>query len=147
VATTASKTIVRRFLSETIGGRDPNAADGILTPDYTLHMVGFPAPVRGRDAWKGVIQNYFAAFPDLAVSTQEEIAEGDRVAIRYSWSGTHRGDFMGIPATQKRVSVSGMVVFRVTDDRVAEEWHLDDVLGLLQQLGAIPTPGQSAAVA
>ena len=146
MADQSSKAIVRRFF-ETISARDPGAADGILTSDYTLHMVGLPAPVRGRDAWKGVIQSYFQAFPDLTVSSQEEIAEGDRVAVRYTWSGTQRGDFMGIPATHRRVSVSGTSVFRVAGDRVAEEWHLDDVFGLLQQLGVAPTPGQPAAAA
>jgi steroid delta-isomerase-like uncharacterized protein len=139
-----NKALVRRFLAA-LGAQDLTAVDDVLSSDYTLHMVGLPQPVQGLAAWKETISAYFAAFPDLEVELEDEIAEGDRVVIRYAWRGTHRGDFMGIAATGRMVRVPGTIVFRVAGDRVAEEWHLDDALGLLQQLGAVPQPHAAIA--
>src|SRR5438045_8883421 len=82
-----NKALVRRFLSSVIGAHDPSAADDVLTSDYTVHMPGLPGPVRGLDQWKGLIASYFAAFPDLEVGLEDEIAEGDRVAVRSGGSG------------------------------------------------------------
>ena len=141
-----NKALVRRFLSSVIGAHDAGAADEVLTPDYTVHMPGLPGPVGGLEQWKGLIGSYFAAFPDLEVGLEDEIAEGDRVAIRYTWKGTHRADFMGIAATGRPVRVEGAVVFRIADARVAEEWHFDDVVGLMQQLG-VQSPQPAAAAA
>jgi steroid delta-isomerase-like uncharacterized protein len=142
-----NKTLVRRFLQDVIERQDLRVADTVQSADYTLHMPGLPGPVRGLDAWKEIISSYFAAFPDMRVTLEDDLAEDDRVAIRYSWNGTHRGTFMGVSATGRFVRVPGAVVFRVANGRIAEEWHLDDVLGLLQQLGAIPAPGQAVATA
>ena len=135
-----NKAIVRRFLSAVIAERNPDAADQVLTPDYTVHFVGMPRPIAGLSAWQQVIGGYFSAFPDLQLELQEELAEGDRVAVRYVWTGTQRGAFMGIPATGRPVRVTGSSTFRIAGDKVAEEWHLDDTLGLLQQLGVAPQP-------
>ena len=135
-----NQAVVRRFLSTVIAERNTEAADQVLTSDYTVHFVGLPQPIAGLSAWKQVIGGYFSAFPDLQLELQEEIAQGDRVAVRYVWTGTQRGAFMGIPATGRSVRVTGCSTFRVAGDRVAEEWHLDDTLGLLQQLGVAPAP-------
>ena len=125
---------------------NPGAADQVLAADSTVYMVGLPEPVRGRDAWKELIGSYFRAFPDLELEIEDEVAEDDRVAMRLAWSGTHRGDFLGIPATGRRVRVQSSVTFRVVDGRVETEWHQDDVLGLLQQIGAAPSAAPVAAV-
>jgi steroid delta-isomerase-like uncharacterized protein len=145
--TQTNKETVRRFLSTVIGPRDSGAADDVLAADYTVHMVGMPEPVRGRDAWKELIGNYFQAFPDLAVEIEDEVVEDDRVAMRLVWSGTHRAEFLGVPATGRRVRVQSSVFFRVVDERVETEWHQDDMLGLLQQLGAVPSAAPASAVA
>jgi steroid delta-isomerase-like uncharacterized protein len=145
VSTQENKALVRRFLRDVMATQNLDVADAVLSPDYTIHMVGLPQPVRGLINWKGLVSTYFAAFPDLDVVLDEEIAEGDRVAIRYGWTGTHRGAFMGIPATGKHVRVAGTVFFQIVDDKIAVEWHQDDVLGLLQQLDVVPAPGQPAA--
>jgi steroid delta-isomerase-like uncharacterized protein len=144
VSAQENKALVRQFLGAVIAARDVSAADDLLSPEYTIHMPGLPQPVRGLGAWKELMGGYYAAFPDLEVGLEDEIADGDRVAIRYVWSGTHRGDFMGIPATGKTVSVLGTSVFRISEGLVAEEWHLDDLLGLMQQLGVV---GQEQAAA
>jgi steroid delta-isomerase-like uncharacterized protein len=135
-----NREIVRRFLSTVIETHEPDAADEVLAADYTVHLVGMPEPVTGREAWKALISTYFRAFPDLSVELQDEVAANDRVATRLTWSGTHRADFMGIPATGRRVHVQSSVFFRVANGRVETEWHLDDLLGLFQQLGAAPSP-------
>lgn len=140
-----NKALVRRFLSEVVEAQDLKSAGKVLSPSYTLHMPGLPGPVRGLETWKGVIAGYFAAFPDLRVVLDDEIGEDDRVAIRYRWTGTHRGPFMNLAATGKQVNVPGTVVFRISDGLIAEEFHLDDMLGLLQQLGAVPEPEAAGA--
>jgi steroid delta-isomerase-like uncharacterized protein len=142
----ANKETVRRFLSTVIEPHDPDAADEVLAADYTVHMVGMPEAVQGRDAWKALIANYFRAFPDLALAIEDEVAEDDRVAMRLVWSGTHRAEFLGVPASGRGVRVSSTVFFRVIDGRVETEWHQDDLLGLLQQLGGAVSPEPTAPV-
>lgn len=141
----ANKEIVRRFRSTVIEPHDPDAADEILADDYTVHMVGMPEAVHGRDAWKALIASYFRAFPDLALAIEDEVAEDDRVAMRLVWSGTHRAEFLGVAASGRAVRVSSSVFFRVIDGRVETEWHQDDLLGLLQQLGGAVAPESGAA--
>jgi len=86
-----------------------------------------------------------AAFPDLHVTIHDMIAEGDSVAVRWSFSGTHTGDMPGeppIPATGKKIEVQAMAVHRVAGDKLAETWVNFDVMGMLMQLGVIPAPGE-----
>jgi len=78
------------------------------------------------------------AFPDIVATVQDEIAAGDKVVIRWSAEGTHRGEFFGIPATGKRIAISGTSVYRIAGERIPEEWTQGDMLGLMTQLGAIP---------
>ena len=145
--TQTNKETVRRFLSTAIEPHDPGAADDVLATDYTVHMVGMPEPVRGRDPWKELIGSYFRAFPDLAVEIEDEVDEDDRVPMRLVWSGTHRAEFLGVPATGRCVRVQSSVFFRVVDGQVATEWHQDDLLGLLQQLGSAPSAAPASAAA
>jgi steroid delta-isomerase-like uncharacterized protein len=140
----ANKALLHRFQEEFINAHNPAAADALCRPDLTIHMAGQPAVV-GLAAFKHLAAAYFAAFPDMHETTEDVIAEGDRVARRVRWTGTQSGAMMGIPATGKRVSVEGMRVFRVADGRVAEEWAQDDMLGMMQQLGLVPAPGQAPA--
>ena len=83
---------------------------------------------------------YRSAFPDLQVEMQDQIAEGDRVAIRWVASGTHEGDLMGISPTGNRVTVAGMTIDRLADGQIAETWDIHDALGMMRQLGAISSP-------
>ena len=82
------------------------------------------------------------AFPDLHLDLEDVVAEEDKVAFRYTMSGTHRGDFMGMPPTGKPFSVAGMILARVVGGRFTERWSNLDALGLMHQIGAIPSPGQ-----
>jgi steroid delta-isomerase-like uncharacterized protein len=90
---------------------------------------------------KGVSQAYFNAFPDLHITTDLLVAEGDKVTKVWTSTCTHKGDFMGIKATGKRIVVKGIEVFRIVDGKIIEIWASMDNLGMMQQLGVIPMPG------
>ena len=93
--------------------------------------------------WKGD-KEFIAAinngFPDLRNNIEDMVAEGDKVAVRFNVTATHKGEFQGIPATGKTLSFSGMAFFTILDGKVTEEWATVDMMGLMQQIGAIPAP-------
>lgn len=91
---------------------------------------------------KGLCQAYFSAFPDLNITTDLLVAEEDKVTKVWTANCTHKGEFLGIKATGKRAVVKGIEVFRIADEKIAEIWMCMDNLGMLQQLGVIPRPGQ-----
>ncbi len=134
-----NKAIVRQ-LWEAVDRHDVSILDALAAPDVVVHFTGMPE-VRGREAWKQLAAAIFSAFPDLQETAEDVIAEGDRVAARVTWRGTHQGELMGIPPSGKQVTVTGMRIFRLAGGQVVEEWAIDDMLGLMQQLGVIPAPG------
>jgi steroid delta-isomerase-like uncharacterized protein len=138
-APTAAAAVVLRFLDEGINRLDLEAAGALLADDVVAHVAGMPEPFRGRAAWQQMASMFFSAFPDLHVTVEDVVAAGDRVAVRWTWVGTQRGAFMGIPATGRTVSASGTGFYHVAGGRIAEEWLHEDMLTVLQQLGAIPT--------
>lgn len=109
--------------------------DEAFAPDYREHNPR-PGQEPGVDGYKGGIVMMRAAFPDLFLDVYDIIAEGDRVAVLYTLHGTHDGERMGIPASGQRVSSEGMVLARFRDARVIERWGVQDMLTLLQQIGA-----------
>jgi steroid delta-isomerase-like uncharacterized protein len=143
VSTEENKDLNRRFSEEVLNTGNVAAIDAFVAPDVTIHMPGQPS-VRGREAFKQLAAAYFTAFPDFHETTEDEIAAGDKVARRVTWRGTHRGELMGLPPTGREVTVSGMRIFHIADDKIAEEWAVDDALGMMQQLGMIPVPEQPA---
>ena len=102
------------------------------------HDSALPEPTVGQDAAKASIQGYRAAFPDLRLTVEDQIADDDRVVTRWSAKGTQEGDLMGVPATGKQATVTGITIDRIVDGRIAESWTNWDTLGLLQQLGVVP---------
>ncbi|HXV43961.1 MAG TPA: ester cyclase [Anaerolineae bacterium] len=134
-----NKTLVRRGFEEGMNQRNLNIFDELLNPNYVNHNMPTPAP--GTEGFKQVISMFFSAFPDFHVTVEQVIAEGDKVATRGTWRGTHKGDFMGIPATGKSVAVSYSDIWRVENGRAVENWVQMDMLGLMQQLGVAPAPG------
>jgi steroid delta-isomerase-like uncharacterized protein len=89
---------------------------------------------------KDVLRGMRAGFPDMHWSVEEQIAEGDKVLTRFVWSGTHRGEFLGVSATGRSVTVWGMVIDRFQDGKIKETRFIMDVLGLMMQLGVFPPP-------
>jgi steroid delta-isomerase-like uncharacterized protein len=111
--------------------------DELVAPDYVGHDPSQP-DMHGPDGLKGFITAYLSAFPDGRITIDEQLAEGDLVASRWTGRGTHQGELMGIPPTGKEVTVAGITVSRVKNGKVIEEWSNWDTLGLLQQLGVVP---------
>jgi steroid delta-isomerase-like uncharacterized protein len=138
VSTEQSKNLVRRFFDDVLNNANLAAIDDLVTPDYVLHFTGSPVPV-DREGHKGFVAALRAAFPDWQESIDDVIAEGDKVVARVTGRGTHRAEFMGIPATGRRVEITSINIDRIAGDRIAERWLLADVMGMMQQLGAVPT--------
>jgi len=131
--------VVRRH-HDLLAHFDEAAAEAIWADDIVFREP--QQVIRGREAGKARFRAFRDAFPDIAATLHEVVAQDDKVAARYTLAGTHRGLFAGVPATGKRVTLSGIAIYRLADGRIAEDWGCADFFGLLQQLGALPTPGQ-----
>jgi steroid delta-isomerase-like uncharacterized protein len=135
-----NKAAARRFYEEVINGRDLDVIDELVTSDTVDHTFSSP----GVEATKQFFSMLHQAFPDLHAEVHDVIAEGDLVAARVTNSGTHQGDFVGIPATGRQARVTGVDFFRMRDGKQAEHWGGPDMASLLQQLGVMPAPGATA---
>lgn len=135
-----NKALVRRLVEEAYNGGRLDVTDELVAGDFVGHDPSLPEEVRGPAGAKELIAGYRAAFPDIHVTIEDQIADGDRVVTRWSVKGTHQGELMGMPATGKQATVTGMTIDRIVDGRIAESWDNWDTLGLMQQLGAIPAP-------
>ena len=136
----SNKTIVRRIFEEGFNQNKPAVWDELIGPNYVNH--NFPAPAPGIEGFKMVVGMFLAGFPDLRITLDDVLAEGDRVATRGTFTGTHRGEFNGIPATGKSVKVPYIDIWRIDPERgqAVENWVQMDMIGLLQQLGVMPVP-------
>jgi steroid delta-isomerase-like uncharacterized protein len=135
-----NKAIVRREIEEVFSAQgDLDVADEIFAPEY----VGYPEDVRGPEGAKETAKMYRNAFPDVQLSIEDQVAEGDKVVTRWIGSGTHQGEMMGIAPTGNQVRVDGMTISRIEDGKIVEEWEIYDALGMMQQLGAIPSPEEA----
>ena len=138
-----NKALYRRY-SEAVVQRDFALFDDVFTPSFVYHAPGVVDLPPGPEAFKQLVSGFFAAFPDMRLTIEDLIAEGDTVAARLTYRGTHQGEFQGIAPTGKQISMSSIDVVRIAGGKIVEEWESPDFLGLLQQLGAIPTPGQAS---
>jgi len=128
-----NKDLIRRYLEECIGGNNVSLMDELLAANYVWHT-----PSLGDldlEAYKQFQPSVLSGFPDGHWVIEDIVAEGDRVAWRWTFRGTHLGAFMGIPATGRQVRMSGMIISRIADGRIAEEWEIYDAMGMMQQLG------------
>ena len=132
-------TLVRRFVNEVITQGQIDSAVKFVWEDV-VEQVPFPGQGPGLEGLKDVLRSMRTGFPDIVFAIQEQITEGDKVASRFEWTGTHSGEFLGIPATGRRVAVWGFVFDRLEQGRIKETRILMDILGLMMQLGAIPPP-------
>lgn len=135
-----NRLVVRRFLEETINQDRLDTAAQFVWEDV-VEQVPFPGQGPGLEGLQDVLRTMRTAFPDIHYSIEEQIAEGDKVLTRFEWTGTHRAEFLGVPATGRAVKVWGMVLDRLVDGRIKETRIIMDLLGLMMQLGVIPPPG------
>ncbi|GAA2876084.1 hypothetical protein Acy02nite_75790 [Actinoplanes cyaneus] len=112
------------------------ASAELLTEDFIANLPGLPEPLHGREIWTLGVQAMWQGFPDLRIEIADIFGAGDRVAVRLRFSGTHDGEFQGIPATHRPVSFTSVEIYRFEGDRIAEEWVSPDMLGLMQQITA-----------
>jgi steroid delta-isomerase-like uncharacterized protein len=136
-----NKQLARRFIQEVFVEADAGAVDELATEDFTPHSWGEMPP--GRDSLKAAQRRVSEGLSDARMTVEDVIAEGDRVAVRLTSHGRHDGEFMGMPASGKEYTISEMHIFRIRDGKVAEHWRDADMLGLMQQLGALPAPSRS----
>ena len=125
---------MRRFIEEAINKGDVEAAGAYVAEDV-VEQVPFPGQGPGLAGLKEVLRQLLTAFPDMRWSVEEQIAEDDKVLTRFTWTGTHGAPFFGVPATQRPVTVWGMVIDRVEHGKIKETRILMDALGLMRQLG------------
>jgi len=130
-----SKSLVLHHF-ERFNQHDLDGAAAVYASDLRFYGLA-PQPL-DPDGWKQTLGVFLAAFPDAHFVVDDVIAEGDRVAVRHTFQGTHQGAFQGIPPTGNRVAVSGIVIYRVAGDKIVEGWLNADFLGMMQQLGVIP---------
>jgi len=133
-----NKALARRGY-DALNERNWAAFEELIIPDVVLHNASMT--MQGFEAYKQFVSMYFTAFPDLQFIVEDMIAEGDTVAVRQTAHGTHQGELMGIPPTGKHVSTTGINILRFANGKGVEEWFNGDDLGLLQQLGVVPTMG------
>jgi steroid delta-isomerase-like uncharacterized protein len=137
-----NKALVRRSIE------GENRADlGMVEDCYATNYVHHDPNNPGVRDWPGLndaFLGYFAAFPDRRVVIDDLIAEGDKVVKRWTSQGTHQGEFAGIQATSKQVSLTGTTTYRLAGGKIVEAWWNYDLFGMLQQLGAIPAPAEQA---
>jgi steroid delta-isomerase-like uncharacterized protein len=133
-----NKALVRRALEDVWNRGDLVAADEIFAGDVVMHHPTEPEPIHGLEGFKRFPVMLRAGFPDLKVTVEQLIAEGDRVGARWTIRGTHRGSFMDVPPTGRQVTIPINEVLRVSDGRIQELWLELNVLGVAQQLGVIP---------
>ena len=132
-----NKAAVREFFACSARG-DTDALDAIFSPDYVLHDPAMPEDVRGVAGVKELAEMYHQALGDHRVTIEQQLADGDYVVTRFTCRGRHDDDIMGVPATGRQVAFEGIVISRFRDGKIVEEWGIDDTLGLLRQIGALP---------
>jgi len=131
--------IVRRFVDLVLNKDQIDSAGQFFWEDM-VEQVPLPGQGPGLAGLKDVLRGMRAAFPDMHWTVEEQIAEGDRVATRFEWTGTHRGEFLGVPATGRAVRVWGVVIDRLEGGKIKDTRIIMDSLGLMLQLGVFPPP-------
>jgi predicted ester cyclase len=132
------KSAARNFIEKGLNQKDLAALETYFSPDLTDHALppGLPFGLEGRKIFASAL---LTAFPDLHVEVKDLIAEGEKLVTHYLVHGTHKGELMGIPPTGKEVSITGIAIDRFENGQSVEHWEIIDQLGLMQQIGVIPT--------
>ncbi len=132
--------LYHRYIEEVFNKKNLPFIDENFAPDWVNHHG--PTGSETLEEFKQRMTKTFATFPDLHFTVEDVVAEGDKVAARWTARGTHMGEFMGIAPTGKQVTIVGTGYIRFEGSKMVEDWTLHDALGMMQQLGVIPPPGQ-----
>jgi steroid delta-isomerase-like uncharacterized protein len=139
LSTQENAALIRRFTEKVITQGEIDSAAQFVWEDV-VEQVPLPGQGPGLEGLKDILRVMRSAFPDLDFAIQEQIAEHDKVASRFEWAGTHKGEFLGVPATGRRVRVWGVVIDRLEEGRIKDTRIIMDTLGLMVQLGVFPPP-------
>jgi steroid delta-isomerase-like uncharacterized protein len=134
-----NKAVIQAFIEEVLNQQRLDRAVDLVKQDF-VELDPLPGQEQGREGLKAILGVLWSAFPDMHWIVKEMVAEGEKVVTRFVWTGTHRGTFLGIPATGRSVGVKGVVIDRLEDGKMAESCILMDTMGLMQQLGVLPAP-------
>lgn len=137
----------RRVFEEIWNKKNVDAVDELMAANYVHNDLSSPPVTNGAEGYKQFVRYYLAAFPDVHFTVHDEVAMGDMEATRWTVSGTHQGDLPNIPKTGRRFSVTGMSMGRIENGKFVESWNNWDALGLMQQLGAVPSVAQTSQAA
>ena len=143
----ANKNVVRRLVEEVWNKGNLPVTEELFAPNYIHHDASTPDVGLGPDSEKKRAALYRTAFPDMRLTIEDIIAEGDSVTARWSCRGTHKGDLSGIAPTGKQFTISGMTIARFANGKLAEGWVNWDALGMMQQLGVVSQLAQPKAAA
>jgi len=133
--TADNKALARRYVEEIVNQNKPEVADEIIAPEYVYHGRGPEG--KGPQLVKDFVDSYRVAFPDIHLTIEDLIAEGDRVAVRLSGTGTNTGPLGDTPPTGKPANLVAIFIIRVAEGKVVEEWEVVDELGMMEQLGLV----------
>jgi steroid delta-isomerase-like uncharacterized protein len=134
-----AKLTMRRFV-EFINTASAGLAEELISSNAIFHVPGRPEPMRGPAGYLAIIEMMRGGFPDIQWTLEEMVAEDDKVAARFTMRGTHQGTFMGVPPSGKEITVQAMNIYHLSDGKFVKEHGQPDMLGLLQQIGAVPSP-------
>lgn len=143
MSTEQNKALVRQMVEEVFNRGNMSMADEFLAPDFVEHEELPPGIPPGREAPKVLFAMLRSAFPDFKATIEHLIAEGDEVVLHMTWTGTHEGEFMGIPPTGKRISINVIDILGMAEGKCVEHWGVMDSMTMMQQLGVVPAPGQA----
>jgi steroid delta-isomerase-like uncharacterized protein len=139
VSAEENKAVSRRVAEEIFNGGNVDLADELYAPDYVLHDPSLPEDLHGPEGIRQYAAMTLGAFLDIRVAVEDQVAERDKVVSRWTATGTHTGDLMGIPPTGRRVDISGVTINRFSGGKIVEDWYQSDDLGMMQQLGVVPS--------
>ena len=138
-----NKAVSRRVAEEVFNGGNMDLVDELYAPDYVLHDPSLPEDLHGPEGIKRYASMTLGAFPDIRVAVEDQVAEGDKVVSRWTATGTHTGDLIGLPPTGRRVEISGVTINHFSGGKIAAGWYQSDDLGMMQQLGVVPSGERS----
>ena len=136
-----NKAIVRRLYEEVWNKRRVELVDELMSPSHAMHDNHLPDSGVGPEAYKRNVGRYVTGFPDLRFTVEDMVAENDKVAVGWTISGTHKGEFRGISPTGRKVSVEGITINQIAGGKIMDSYVSWDALGLMQQLGVAPAFG------
>jgi len=138
MSTEVYKAMDRRVVDEIINKGNMAVADELFASEYVYHGPG-GQELNGPEGFKQLITIYRTAFPDIHMTIEDMVAEGDKLVTRWTVCGTHKGELMGIAPTGNQISITGIVIYRIAGDKFVESWENFDQMAMMQQLGVLPS--------